>query len=912
MSTDWTRYADAALQALSAPTDALGDGEVWDETLQRSALESGERRRAARSPRGAALATWAWLWLAALALLLPYDVALATTAWAALLAPWVLPGTLALGALAGALAVGADALLLRRFPLRTSLGLLVAAVTLLGAGLGGAVLTTLPGALVATGDAQALAPDPSVLRGALAVGALAGALPTLAPLLLFIAAQRAPMLARGAFVLTLALVLYWAWPQGRIDELALRLIALTLLAGGALAGGEALARRQRRWRQLGLDASSAPPLLRRMRRQIVVLSALLALLCFAPWPTPSPVTPIRLWASSPFQPPSEQVPPQRASETPVLTFGDPLPVQNATPLSPDQDAALLSYTLLQAPATVLAPPPLIVATLDTYQDGAWSAAPTVARPTQGAPPGLSATSTQAGSPCGDGITSAQSDPAQIMACVSLLAPARFATPDGSRFAGVEHPVYLPSLAGGAAVDGAPRFTLASGAPADARAYLSGAVVAHADASSAWIVSDYQTVPSRLGGGWSYVVSTPLQSGASGGSEDGFAQDHPPATTVWSPQVYGRLTAVPPALQGPLRAALSAWLPPAGSAEAASITPGEQVRRVLTGLRAWTLDPPSAAGDAGDAAVRAFLGAHHGSARVWVSTFTLLLRTLGLPARLVEGFTPPATALRVNEPTLLRVGDTGVWTQVALGAGWQDLWPAAANAAIPPPQQGSAGAQHGAAQATPTPTTTPPDAGGAPPEPPQSAPPTNPITTITQQAQSAAARLLNPLLIVLVLLAALSALTVLSLFIIAAASRFLERRRRLGDVATREDIKVVLLGIGRLGRLAGALPDPTASELDAQSELGRVLSDEARDALDRMNAPYRVYTYAAAPPEVVADLAFMTRGELFAAETPVRGALFALLRRQVRRHPLATARNARRLALERSLAPRAAGSAASAP
>src|SRR6516225_7880875 len=92
MSSDWTRYADAALQAPSAPTDALGDGEVWDETLQRSGLESGERRRAARSSRGAALATWAWLWLGALALLVPYDVALSTTAWAALLAPWVLPG----------------------------------------------------------------------------------------------------------------------------------------------------------------------------------------------------------------------------------------------------------------------------------------------------------------------------------------------------------------------------------------------------------------------------------------------------------------------------------------------------------------------------------------------------------------------------------------------------------------------------------------------------------------------------------------------------------------------------------------------------------------------------------------------------------------------------------------------------
>src|SRR5262249_4932239 len=126
--------------------------------------------------RPAATRLWLWLWLGAAALGVPYWAALAATAWAPLLALWVLPAALAAGLLAGGAAVGLDRLLARHFPLVPALGLGACGLGLALAAGCGALLTTLPGGLATPADALA-ASDPSVARGLLALGAAAGALP---------------------------------------------------------------------------------------------------------------------------------------------------------------------------------------------------------------------------------------------------------------------------------------------------------------------------------------------------------------------------------------------------------------------------------------------------------------------------------------------------------------------------------------------------------------------------------------------------------------------------------------------------------------------------------------------------------------------------------------------------------------
>ncbi len=132
-------------------------------------------------------------------------------------------------------------------------------------------------------------------------------------------------------------------------------------------------------------------------------------------------------------------------------------------------------------------------------------------------------------------------------------------------------------------------------------------------------------------------------------------------------------------------------------------PYERARRLQQNLRTnWEYNPKATSGHS-LGSVRTFLETPRaqGTSVVFATTFALAARRLGMPSRIVVGFTPGTSAVAGTEHEI-RSGDVVVWPEIKFaGAGWLPFYPT--------PQTSSLKEAPGLGE------TAPPDAGTPPPE-----------------------------------------------------------------------------------------------------------------------------------------------------------------------------------------------------
>ncbi|HWH32708.1 MAG TPA: DUF3488 and transglutaminase-like domain-containing protein [Egibacteraceae bacterium] len=152
-------------------------------------------------------------------------------------------------------------------------------------------------------------------------------------------------------------------------------------------------------------------------------------------------------------------------------------------------------------------------------------------------------------------------------------------------------------------------------------------------------------------------------------------------------VYAVSAAVPAPLAEQLDRVPAGWyageltrLPPSVPAEVAqlarditgragAVTPFQQAMAIQEELRAWTysLDPPS--GHSGEA-MRTFLRTRTGYCEQFAGTMAVMLRTLGIPARVGVGFTPGELADAAAGEYLIRSSNAHAWVEVLFpDEGW---------------------------------------------------------------------------------------------------------------------------------------------------------------------------------------------------------------------------------------------------
>lgn len=129
---------------------------------------------------------------------------------------------------------------------------------------------------------------------------------------------------------------------------------------------------------------------------------------------------------------------------------------------------------------------------------------------------------------------------------------------------------------------------------------------------------------------------------------------------------------------------------AQEATAGATFPYQQALRLASWLRERAVNDPLAVPGHSYRNIQYFLGtSHHGTSEQFATAFTLMARTLALPARLVVGFRAagnPAEAV-----TRVRGGDVLVWSEVQFaGAGWVPFFPTPgpgnATSAVAPPTE----------------------------------------------------------------------------------------------------------------------------------------------------------------------------------------------------------------------------------
>ena len=127
---------------------------------------------------------------------------------------------------------------------------------------------------------------------------------------------------------------------------------------------------------------------------------------------------------------------------------------------------------------------------------------------------------------------------------------------------------------------------------------------------------------------------------------------------------GELTALPPAIPAEVGQLARQIV-----ADAGAVTPFQQAMAIQAELRTWTysLDPPS--GHSGEA-MRAFLRNKTGYCEQFAGTMAVMLRTLGIPARVGVGFTPGELADPTTGEYQIRSSNAHAWVEVLFGEdGW---------------------------------------------------------------------------------------------------------------------------------------------------------------------------------------------------------------------------------------------------
>lgn len=120
---------------------------------------------------------------------------------------------------------------------------------------------------------------------------------------------------------------------------------------------------------------------------------------------------------------------------------------------------------------------------------------------------------------------------------------------------------------------------------------------------------------------------------------------------------GELLSLPPSVPGEVGTLARQIV-----ADAGAVTPFQQAMAVQAELRTWTysLDPPS--GHSGEA-MRAFLSTRTGYCEQFAGTMAVMLRSLGIPARVGVGFTPGELADPATGEYLIRSSNAHAWVEV---------------------------------------------------------------------------------------------------------------------------------------------------------------------------------------------------------------------------------------------------------
>jgi transglutaminase-like putative cysteine protease len=526
------------------------------------------------------------LWLLLALMLLPAVVSLRALPWSQHLADWAVPGAAAIGATLGIL------LTLVSLPTRWWWTSLSAAPIL-----GGAVAL---GALLGSHGASG-ASDGAQTAGAIMLAAytavLVAALPWLA------------LRARQAW---LAVVLVWitlagAWGTHLSTQQVWWLISLLALSLTFL-GLTHLRQEVRTWNNLRLERLG--PVVWPSARAVVLMSLLIALVGLVPLGATQLAALSRAWRYSVLGqggPLSYDSP----EGTPVAVLGAPLRL-NAPDVTGDR--VVLSYTILTSLSRPI-PPPLLGATLDTFDGQAWrQGSQTVTTPTGSAL---------------DLPTGAQLLRAEVT--VGALPQ----SDHGTLLLGFEQPLYfsVPTRTRVIA-DGTPSIVTIAGwespkALARASTYTTESAVIPEDATGSG------TLP---------------------------------------PALISDMTQTPPNLTAELQATARAWMGK-GSATLTAQTPTALGHALLDAFTSQVKIDPRATPAAGVDPVSWLLQNKRGNVLLVTTAYILLGRSLGLPLRLAEGYLPGTPDPKTHR-TIVRASDATVWAQLAIpGMGWMDLFPA---------------------------------------------------------------------------------------------------------------------------------------------------------------------------------------------------------------------------------------------
>lgn len=372
------------------------------------------------------------------------------------------------------------------------------------------------------------------------------------------------------------------------------------------------------------------------------------------------------------------------ASTPQVSLGSTLPLSAPGVRG---DTVLFRYVVEQQPAGDPVPPQLVGVALDTYSNGQWMAGAT------------QTTNLKVYSPAPDvpllqvRVTLADLPPTGGV----LTLPTAESTVSVMPVAGDVGPQMYPgALQSGAS--GAPPWAaspcLLSGLPVSAgTSGGAGPDSGVLDAPTATLaVAGWQAI-GRYGTaqpGRSYEITALLPDAAALAHLSATASTTPGAYG-WTPGVLARLTAAPAALAPALHDAATAWLAagardmgstPAAAGSAASLPAVSdlsyvaQAQAIAAGMRHTMTVDGAHAEPAGDAAIADFLTTRRGTELVFVTTFILALRTLGIPVRLAEAFTSTDFDIATGAHLVHAADYTHLAELAVPGSGWFGIAPMA--------------------------------------------------------------------------------------------------------------------------------------------------------------------------------------------------------------------------------------------